>query len=70
MEAQEVMQDEAQRRLKEAINHKQNASELNDMDIKNIKVNAERQAIERLQQAQNLEHEKETLQEQIQERQE
>lgn len=61
MEAQEVMQDEAQRRLKEAINHKQNASELNDMDIKNIKVNAERQAIERLQQAQNLEHEKETL---------
>ena len=36
------MLDEAQRRLKEAVDQKQKTSELNDMDLKNIKVNAER----------------------------
>ena len=33
------------------------------MDLKNLKVNSERQAMERMQQAQQLEREKESLQE-------
>ena len=64
------MLEEAQRRLKEANDQKTKKSELNDMDLQNIKVNAERQAMERMQQASQLGQEKESLQEQVQERQE
>ena len=54
MEAQQLMLEEAQRRLKEANDQKTKKSELNDMDLQNIKVNAERQAMERMQQASQL----------------
>jgi len=61
---------EAQRRLKETVERKANSNDLNDIDLRNILLNAERLAIERLQQMQSLEHDKEVLQEQIRERQE
>lgn len=47
--------------MKEAVDKKDNVHELNDIDMKNILVNAERQAMERIQQHQQLEHEKESL---------
>ena len=65
-ESQEISLAEAQRKLKEAIEAKQRANELNQMDLKNLKTNAERLAMERMQQAQQLEREKEQLNEQIQ----
>ena len=46
------MLEEAQRQLREAVDQKQKTNELNDMDLKNLKVNAERLAMERMQQAQ------------------
>ena len=58
-ESQEISLAEAQRKLKEAIEAKQRANELNQMDLKNLKTNAERLAMERMQQAQQLEREKE-----------
>ena len=64
------MLQEAQRRLKETVERKANSNDLNDIDLRNILLNAERLAIERLQQMQSLEHDKEVLQEQIRERQE
>jgi len=38
--------------LKEAVERKNNVHELNDIDMKNILVNSERQAMERMQQSQ------------------
>jgi hypothetical protein len=61
LESHELVHAEAQRKLKNATERKANANDLNDMDLKNLKVNAERLAIERMQQAQQLEHEKEVL---------
>lgn len=63
--SQQILFEEAKRKLKEAVERKNNVDELNDLDMKNILVNAERQAMERMQQMQQLEHEKESLQEHI-----
>ncbi len=49
LESQELVLEEAQRKLKDATERKNNANDLNDMDLKNLKVNAERLAIERMQ---------------------
>lgn len=59
--AAEISLEEAQRKLKEAVEQKQKTAELNDMDLQNIKLNAERQAMERMQQASQLGQEKESL---------
>ena len=67
-EGLELNLNEAERKLKDVREQMQKTSDLNELDLKNLKENAERLALERHKQANQLEREKEQLQEQIQER--